>query len=344
LTWGELEQVAAEQGMDLFGELTNVLRHMRDGQRHLLLIGFPIPELVGGPYARIHWQALQLPILSTVEGNHGFRPTNESAMRRDLGTVMVGQNKICWIESKNWDKDFWNSRSKASLLMGRRLTVIGTGAIGSAVAEIMVRSGVDNVVLIDGDTIEPGNMVRHTLTLADEGKNKAIAVAQRLNMISPHASVQAIPSYLDPNDARCRSAIENADLVIDCTANDSVLGRMHEFSWKDSSILSSVFIGLQCERIYLYVSRGWSFSYETFQRTINPLVEQDYAAHPGFVLPRENLGCWHPVFPARPEDVWLMTSLGLKELEEILRVEPTSLQLRLITYDGALRKETIIPV
>ena len=43
----------------------------------------------------------------------------------------------------------------------------------------------------------------------------------------------------------------------------------------------------------------------------------------GVRLPREGIGCWHPLFPARIDDVWLMAAAAIKRLEETLAAPPT---------------------
>ena len=222
-TWAELYDIATRMGVNLMNVMINVFGSLRDGKDHLLLIGFPIPEVIGGPPFRIHWQALSLPRLSTIEdAKQGFQPTNEGAMKRDLATVLSKDKALKWLESDNWDRQPWGSRGKLNMSSDLNTVIIGLGAVGSAVAEILTRGGIENIVLIDGDDIEAGNLVRHTLTLNEEGKNKASALADRLNRASPHVRVDAITYNLNPQDPQCRKAIEQADLVIDCTANYEV--------------------------------------------------------------------------------------------------------------------------
>lgn len=341
-TWDELFYAVTSMNIDLKNILASVFARLRDGQEHLLLIGFPIPELIGGPPFCIHWQALSLPRLSTLEdAKRGFQPNNKGAMRRDLGVVLRQNKTLKWLESNNWDWYSWGSRGHLNVASGLHVVIIGLGAIGSPVAEMLVRGGIKDIVLIDGDEVDAGNLVRHTLTLREEGMNKASAIASRLNSASPHARIESIASYLDPRDPQCRKAIEQADLVLDCTANDEVLTEIHEFSWRDNAILASLFIGLNGERIYIYSAPGWSFSIEEFKQVLDPLIRQDYEAHPGFVLPQEYIGCWHPIFPARFDDIWFLSSLAVKEIEDLLRARPNHAELRLIKYDGQIHREVL---
>ena len=40
------------------------------------------------------------------------------------------------------------------------ILVVGMGGVGSMAAEMICRSGVGNMTIIDGDTIQPGNLNR----------------------------------------------------------------------------------------------------------------------------------------------------------------------------------------
>lgn len=59
--------------------------------------------------------------------------------------------------------------------------IIGCGGGGSILAPIMTRLvGQQNVILVDGDTLEPKNLDRQMFTEDEIGTNKAIALASRL--------------------------------------------------------------------------------------------------------------------------------------------------------------------
>ena len=263
-------------------------------------------------------------------------------MKRDLATVLNRDQGLLWLQSNNWDKISLGSRGRLDVGTDVSTVIIGLGAIGSAVAEMLVRGGISQVVLIDGDKIEAGNLVRHTLTLSEEGKNKASALADRLNLVSPNARVDAITSYLDPGDPTCRSAIEEADLVIDCTANHDVPAELHEFSWNETTTLVSLSIGINAERVYIYAAPGWSFSVNVFDNLMDPIVAEDYASHPNFELPQEDAGCWHPLFPARSDAIWFAGSLAVKEIADILGARPSQAELRIIRFDGQLNREVLL--
>lgn len=63
--------------------------------------------------------------------------------------------------------------------------IIGCGAIGSHVAEQLVRIGCSNIHLWDFDTVAPHNITNQMFKTEDIGKYKIMAVAQMMHSINP---------------------------------------------------------------------------------------------------------------------------------------------------------------
>lgn len=66
-----------------------------------------------------------------------------------------------------------------------RLHIIGCGAIGSTVAENLVRFGLTNITLYDFDYVEPRNIANQMFRHIDIGKPKVVALADILCDINP---------------------------------------------------------------------------------------------------------------------------------------------------------------
>ncbi len=66
-----------------------------------------------------------------------------------------------------------------------RLHIIGCGAIGSTVAENLVRFGLTNITLYDFDYVEPHNIANQMFRQIDIGKTKVEALAEMLCDINP---------------------------------------------------------------------------------------------------------------------------------------------------------------
>src|SRR6185295_3555561 len=146
-------------------------KRFRNGLSHTLLIGFPIPRRVLEPPERMHWLAVRLPVLSrgstqTVDGFRGPEGGWEMRDRR----VVFQSSPLQWIGTENWAEDEISTRSRLSAeLRSRSVLLIGAGALGSAVAELLVRGGVHKIIVMDQDILQVGNLVRHSLGLADVG-------------------------------------------------------------------------------------------------------------------------------------------------------------------------------
>lgn len=107
---------------------------------------------------------------------------------------------------------------------GRHLVMIGTGSLGSALAEHLTREGQYRWTIVDDDTLLPHNMARHILTMASLGRAKAPQLAGRLLALRPDTKVVAIVAnvlQLDSEDPAA-VAIDRADLVLDASASIAV--------------------------------------------------------------------------------------------------------------------------
>lgn len=71
---------------------------------------------------------------------------------------------------------------------GDRIHIIGCGAIGSHVAEQLVRYGLTKITLYDFDTVEPHNIANQLFTGEDIGKTKVRALANYLYKINPEVA------------------------------------------------------------------------------------------------------------------------------------------------------------
>ena len=98
--------------------------------------------------------------------------------------------------------------------------IAGTGALGAALAEHMVRAGIGTVRLADRDYVELSNLQRQRLfdeQDADQGLPKAVAAANKLKRINGEVRVE--PHVVDLNRQSAYELAEGAALVLDGTDN-----------------------------------------------------------------------------------------------------------------------------
>ena len=96
-----------------------------------------------------------------------------------------------------------------------RVILFGVGGVGSWCAEALVRSGVTNLTIVDGDRIGVTNVNRQLMaTSANIGASKVDEMKARLLAINPAAAVTAIADvYTD--QTRDRFALHTYDYIID---------------------------------------------------------------------------------------------------------------------------------
>lgn len=328
-TWGELRVVCLEQGIDLDQILKPAVGHLRDGRRHVALIGFPIPPVVGVTPTQIHWQALLLPRLSRgTQAHRGFRPNEEGYWRLDRKMVLRDEDALEWLPSENWHADQLATRGRFSqAVTAQKAAIVGAGAIGSAVAELLIRAGMHRLVVIDDEDLTAGNLTRHTLALDEVGLLKASAMAARLNRLSPHAAVTAVSHRFPPVNDADREELRNCQLVIDCTGDDTAAYDLNQFPWDEPRLFVSLSLSLGARRLYCFAAYGNTFPNTVFREAVAPWLAKDMEERAGEPLPREGIGCWHPVFPARADDVWLMVSVAVKHLIHRVSALPSEPEL-----------------
>lgn len=103
----------------------------------------------------------------------------------------------------------------------KRVAIWGCGAVGSHVAESVVRAGAKTVELVDNKTVAPGVLVRQSFEDADIGELKAKALSDRLKRIEPDLETVVSTADLIPRITGS-DPIPKVDLVIDCTASLTV--------------------------------------------------------------------------------------------------------------------------
>lgn len=327
-TYGELIWVLSLMEIDLNHMLSGFARNIRDGTSHPLLIGFPIPSKVGSSNERYHWQGLLLPVLSHGKPK-GFSSTEKGYVLRDKAQVLTQATRLLWVASRNWDPSEITARGRLSEgLAFKKILIIGVGALGSMISELLVREGCRRLVLVDYDRLQIGNVSRHILQLNDVRKMKASSVAARLRNVNPYVIITAIESRFPPTDSTDHASIADCDVIVDCTADDTVLNQLSVFDWQSEKLFFSISVGMQAKRLFLFSAHSPSFPHSTFIDLVRPLIKTEIQEYAGTTLPREGMGCWHPIFPARADDLWLFASIAVKIVEETVLAPIKSPSLR----------------
>jgi tRNA A37 threonylcarbamoyladenosine dehydratase len=102
----------------------------------------------------------------------------------------------------------WSSRTelligkdKFNALKDAHVLIVGLGGVGAYAAELVCRSGVGNMTIVDGDKVDVSNMNRQLPALVSTiNKCKAEVVAERLRDINPKINLNVINCFIKDSD------------------------------------------------------------------------------------------------------------------------------------------------
>lgn len=117
-------------------------------------------------------------------------------------------------------------------LAAARVAVFGVGGVGGYAVEVMARSGVGHLDLIDNDTVSITNINRQIIALnSNVGQYKVDVARQRVLDINPQCDVRAIRMFYLPEEAN-NIDLSEYDYVVDCIdtikAKIDIAMRCHE--------------------------------------------------------------------------------------------------------------------
>ncbi len=99
-----------------------------------------------------------------------------------------------------------------------KITIIGCGALGTTIANNLVRSGIGYIKIVDRDIVELNNLQRQNLfNEGDIGFPKASVAAKKLEKINSNITIDYVVD--DVNHGNIEKIIRKTDIVLDGTDN-----------------------------------------------------------------------------------------------------------------------------
>jgi len=214
-------------------------------------------------------------------------------------------HKILWGGTENIDYERFFGRGKLNKqITDSKVLIIGCGAIGSTLAELLVRGGVKNIILEDFDNLRGGNLSRANYDLYDLIYFKTSSLSKRLKSISPFVNVNTISIKLNNYDIEQIEQVfnEKIDIIFDCSTDPEVTFIIDKIDFK-----GEVFS-------YAITNNAKSFVSITGKKLTNQAkVIFDYLENdpPTYI---EGAGCGYPTFEANFNDISSLLNLGLKTI------------------------------
>ena len=133
----------------------------------------------------------------------------------------------------------FNSRNSKKVLINAdnfNTVIVGCGGLGSNIAQMLVRSGISKLKIIDFDIVNESNLNRQFFFLKDLGKNKTDALDENLKMINPSVVLTKVNAKVTAENFKetvgnfdilieaCDS-VESKKILLECFLKDNLSGR-----------------------------------------------------------------------------------------------------------------------
>ncbi|WP_342551436.1 ThiF family adenylyltransferase [Paenibacillus sp. FSL R7-0652] len=129
-------------------------------------------------------------------------------------------------------------REGQARLSDSKVLIIGAGALGTGIAETLVRSGVGQITIVDRDYVEWSNLQRQQLYVEQDAIDrmpKAMAALKRLSAINSTVRIEA--KVMDVRVDELEDLIQHTDLIMDATDNFDTrllindMAQKHQIPW-----------------------------------------------------------------------------------------------------------------
>lgn len=92
-------------------------------------------------------------------------------------------------------------REGIAKLKSSKIVVVGLGGVGGYVTESLIRSGIENITLVDFDVIDESNLNRQIIATKENiGKLKVDEFEKRILSINDKVKITKLPIFIDENN------------------------------------------------------------------------------------------------------------------------------------------------
>ncbi|KZS44910.1 ThiF family adenylyltransferase [Paenibacillus glucanolyticus] len=316
-TVSDLEMVCKEHHFDIWNEIYDLMHTFREYNRNFIMIGFQIPQIVGEEDQVVHWISIEIAKLTRkVKRIKGFRKARDYYFHRDRLNELKPEKELNYIRTENWSKEAILSRGSLDKKIHQDSAfLIGAGTLGSAIGELLSRTGISKITVCDDDILKIGNLSRHILGVDKMSREKAESLSRRINQNNLHIWSSHINKSFPNLSEDEVEILEEHDVIIDTTGSDAVIDHLYSFDWTLPKRFVSISLGFGAKRMFILLSNKHPFPRQVFYDFLKPWIELEREENKKTVLPRDGIGCYHPLFPARLDDIWIMAGLAIKEME-----------------------------
>lgn len=179
--------------------------------------------------------------------------------------------------------DKWHSRTSSligdenlSILRSKHVAIVGVGGVGGYAAEILARTGIGTLTIIDADDVATSNINRQLIaTHSTIGESKVKLFADRFKQINPDIKVNALHSYLTPDNI---SSLLNTPLDFIIDAIDTVAPKIALIKYalnNNIPIISSMGAGGRIDPTKIKYDNIWNTHGDGLAKAVRQRLKKD---------------------------------------------------------------------
>lgn len=154
-------------------------------------------------------------------------------------------------------------------LNSKTVAIVGLGGVGGYALETLVRNGIENVIIVDNDTIDITNKNRQIIALdSNIGLNKVDAFEKRIKDINSNANVIKLQIFLNEENKKELFKYDIDYLIDACDTVTTKIMLIRECLNKNIKIISSMGTGNKFDPSKLVITELKKTSYDPLAKVI----------------------------------------------------------------------------
>jgi len=159
-------------------------------------------------------------------------------------------------------------------LVKANVLLVGVGGVGGSALEMLIRSGINNITIIDFDVFEESNLNRQILcTRSDIGKYKVDVAKERCLSINPNLNIKIINRKLDDY---LINELSYYDYIIDACDDLNAKILLVKYALDNNiKIVSSCGTGNRLDPSKLYITNIWKTENDPLAKKFRSLLRKE---------------------------------------------------------------------
>ncbi len=167
-------------------------------------------------------------------------------------------------------------KDKVNLIHSKKVLIIGLGGVGSYAVEALTRSGIENFIIVDNDTISLSNLNRQLMTYQNNiGEYKTSEIEKRILSINPNCKIKKITSFISLDNIN-DLFYDTIDYVVDaCDTITVKLELIRICKMKNIKLISCMGTGNKIDPTRLKIIDVRKTSYDPIAKLVRKMVNKE---------------------------------------------------------------------